>query len=751
MAEPIDLQRDALFGNPPAPKMKPSREGMLAAFVSLKSYTDAGIAAAALSGTDLDAAMALVQPLADSSLASQLASEDAKAVAVSADLSARNSAADAASVRNDIAEALVQIPASVAQQLSGAVATATAVAEDAAERSEAGEAQSKAAALRATWAASTAESIVGPTYTTTALGLAGTPEGGYFAVGNGNGTVSIYRKVSGAAVFQRRLATSDALASPTSGSGLDLVGRQSVAGLLLSTALSRGVGAVWHADDYTYVEAEPGAIDWHVETADGVRLYQRPGPRGYDVRAFGAVPGGEGNDLLGYINKVNAATGEGGSIVIPAGHWWIDGTIPIKKGQRWYLEGAIIHQMASNVPVFFADEADNFELIGGQVMGTRAIGSSTDTGQDGLRIVNTVGGRISRVTCVNMAGQGFRQSGSQIPTYTGQGNTFSDCSAFGCVGGRQIIAGSKSEFSHWTNWKAVGNYGGDDISAGNTTTDGGSVSSNTTFGVRITGGANDGHGSHQNVTIAHNGQFQIEAVGVRNGYHFVNCRMYDATIAFTGCDGVHITGGILSIATIYNRKHSDPAIKGTNYIEGAWCPGGPINVVRDEAEHDPNLVIMGCTGPGSYNAGGVSINSPSPVSISASRNPGDLQTLTPGARLAFPEVLANGDFRRCLNAGKDKFIAREAGTYELVARTFHAVTDSTLVDSYLAVHVGDAATIDPTLPTAIFDTELMQFDVRWRGYLPAGGTLDIRSQINGTAPKFGHPGFRSWWTVDRVA
>lgn len=92
----IDTLRDALYGNPPTPTKEPSREGVLAAITELKRDTDAGIAAAALSGTDLTAAMALVQPLADAAAAAEDRAEVADAKADSANAKSDNAEAVAA-------------------------------------------------------------------------------------------------------------------------------------------------------------------------------------------------------------------------------------------------------------------------------------------------------------------------------------------------------------------------------------------------------------------------------------------------------------------------------------------------------------------------------------------------------------------------------------------------------------------------------------------------------------------------------
>lgn len=63
--------------------------------------------------------------------------------------------------------------------------------------------------------ASTAEAASGPTYLSTAAGLAATTSGHAFAVNVGGGLVSIYLNNAGSAVLQRTLATTDYLQSPS--------------------------------------------------------------------------------------------------------------------------------------------------------------------------------------------------------------------------------------------------------------------------------------------------------------------------------------------------------------------------------------------------------------------------------------------------------------------------------------------------------------------------------------------------------
>lgn len=95
---------------------------------------------------------------------------------------------------------------------------------DVGENTVAAAASAVAAAASAAAAAlseGAAESLVGPTYASTAAGIADTVDGEFFAVDNGDGTVTIYLNVAETAVAQRTLATTAALAAPD---GLERLG-----------------------------------------------------------------------------------------------------------------------------------------------------------------------------------------------------------------------------------------------------------------------------------------------------------------------------------------------------------------------------------------------------------------------------------------------------------------------------------------------------------------------------------------------
>lgn len=133
-----------------------------------------------------------------------------------------------------------------AEVAAGAAGVARDGAVDARDLSEVYRDNALQSEQRASASASTAESVSGPTYPSTAVGLAATTDGQSFAVDNGNGTVTVYLNSAGVAVEQRKLATSAALSAPT---GAALLGVQRPeAGSVARTALDRFLDQVWVED-----------------------------------------------------------------------------------------------------------------------------------------------------------------------------------------------------------------------------------------------------------------------------------------------------------------------------------------------------------------------------------------------------------------------------------------------------------------------------------------------------------------------
>jgi hypothetical protein len=173
----IETLRDALFGNPPSTAHEPSREGLLSAFTELKITTEAGIAAAALSGTDLDAAMELVEPLLES--------------ANDAAQSSAQSAASAAAALGQAQAAVYSIPVLIDGELSGAINEVAALSEESTTARD----QSVAAASQAANSFSSIDALDNM-YSSQAAGEAAVMNG-YFTFVDGGGNIVYVRRVAG--------------------------------------------------------------------------------------------------------------------------------------------------------------------------------------------------------------------------------------------------------------------------------------------------------------------------------------------------------------------------------------------------------------------------------------------------------------------------------------------------------------------------------------------------------------------------
>jgi hypothetical protein len=148
-----------------------------------------------------------------------------------------------------------------------------------------------------------AESLSGPTYPDTATGLAATASGDFFAVDNGDGTVTIYLDNTGVAVEQRTLATTSALASAT---GADLVRNQgAVSGMIIRTAAAE-FGDSYKASQFGFSVINSAAANLAIL-----------------------------NDAIEEINLLG-----GGSLTIPARNYDLSGQINLKSNVKIYADGA---------------------------------------------------------------------------------------------------------------------------------------------------------------------------------------------------------------------------------------------------------------------------------------------------------------------------------------------------------------------------------------------------------------------------
>lgn len=217
-------------------------------------------------------------------------------------------------------------------------------------------------------AAVLAEAVGGPAYASTAAGLAATPGGKMFALDQGDGTVSIWLNNAGVAVFQRRLATSAALAGAggaaligVDGGGTvqDVVGPDGrrLSALIARTAAGLGGMHCYGVDSLSAgatLSGAPAPQSWRYLYEGAMRAaigYGGPGyqPNSYawsvDAGASYAFAGGAAEFILS-DGSANAAAyapyaPSGHGIILPGSTAYFNWTPEAQwtRARVWYLKG----------------------------------------------------------------------------------------------------------------------------------------------------------------------------------------------------------------------------------------------------------------------------------------------------------------------------------------------------------------------------------------------------------------------------
>lgn len=114
--------------------------------------------------------------------------------------------------------------------------------------------------------AAIAEALVGPVYADTTAGLAATASGGYFAVNNGDGTVTIWRDNAGVADMPRSMATTAYLASVAGAGALGF----SHASIYSAGTIGEKLQRLAYITDAPYSADVTGAIDCTSDFQDAI-------------------------------------------------------------------------------------------------------------------------------------------------------------------------------------------------------------------------------------------------------------------------------------------------------------------------------------------------------------------------------------------------------------------------------------------------------------------------------------------------
>jgi|GEM_PF-4427295 len=560
---------------------------------------------------------------------------------------------------------------------------------------------------RAEAASSVAESLVRPAYADTAAGLADTVDGEFFAVADGDATVTIYQNQTDVAVWQRKLATTAALGGE---GGHDLVaGKQSLVGAVL-----RSIGDVF-SDQVSVMDFIP--------FLERVRIRLRTSTA----------------DLAGYLLQASAEVGENGSCFWPRGLYHSSVAVPIRSGQNWRGDRPTVRALTDTQALFRADQVDGWSLDNFDLEGTLVEASDTD--QFGLHITSCSRHRVRAVQGVKFKGAAFLLDGDAAGDYRGDRGQFTDCSGHENSTAIIIQPGAGAEYNTFVNFLGSGNIIGAVIGAGNNTFLGGALVDNY-VGISLIAGPNHGHGKCVGTDISHNATFNIEAHGITLGFDFEACHIYDGDIWFDGCNGCVVRGGKIDVGNLYN--YPGPG-SGYNWIVDAdWRPDyGPV-VLNNTGANDRKLIIMRCFGPGTIGSTGLSINDPSPVHVAARREAGEMPAAgqpisSTATRLVFPTIDPDGDKRGALDIASG-ILAVPPGMDGRYLIEGHLVFSGTALDEAASyVELGLTGTVFPMLymPQKAFGTSILVIPVRASIYLNAGDNVSLKATIAGNDVVFG--------------
>lgn len=370
----------------------------------------------------------------------------------------------------------------------------------------------------------------------------------------------------------------DKLAGIEVGATRDFDFYDSVASLLASSETSRGVGDVWRAGEFSFVEV---AASGDVENAAGVHLDALPDTHGWvSIEQLGAVYDGDGAKT-DQASKVQA--------LIDAGH------------KRISLGRSGVLYLASTITTPDSDPEDPICIT--------SHGAKAQAGGN-TRIFDL--GQATKMWLVQLTGSG-ETSGNTSENFvyiSGNGlddvrhNTFLDCGGTAVIvrqyytthEGSQIVANiikrcrvaidlqERGEYTTVSQNILVQNGTAFVLAAGNTRAVNNTICDND-LGLLVTTGANDAHGLVANNIINHNTiNLQIDAINV-DEMSFDGNLFYVGKIVLNGCSGVTFNGGVIDATCSIEQKECTNCwaigvrMSGGSAINTVANDGGPSELV----------------------------------------------------------------------------------------------------------------------------------------------------------------------------
>lgn len=433
----------------------------------------------------------------------------------------------------------------------------------------------------------------------------------------------------------------------------------------------------------------------------------------------------------------------------------VGSAVNIPTGQVWLLQGATLTMSSSTQTMWNASAVNDWALLGP----FKITGAASTVGTaKAIRVSDCSRWLVDAPNVSSMQGWCFYVEPGSSVSARGTHGTLRDPVFHTSYYGYEDTPGTGAEYCTVINPRIYGCVThGLKTAAGNTTVTGGHIVDNTALGVHLVAGSNHGHGIFSGVNINHNGTFGVRAEQVVNGFTFDGCHFYQNDIWFDRSKGIHVLGGNLDPANIYNYHDGS---SGMNVIDGCYCPGGygpKRNAGTTDGHHQ--LIIRNCWGPGAYattggkDPAGVVINDPALCFVNAQRDAASTQSLTSGvaATLTYSTSSYINDRRGAINTGTGAITipADQAGMYRVDIDTLFGGTAMSATGSFIEVKVGGTST--KVLFPTIFSTTKLQIQGSFAIYLNGSDAVTIVATIVGATPSFGDGTWPSNVTLTRIA
>lgn len=279
---------------------------------------------------------------------------------------------------------------------------------------------------------------------------------------------------------------------------------------------------------------------------------------------------------------------------VPKATYALNSPVTILTGKTWICENATFVHDDPTEKILQTTETGNWSILGKLTLvglGTDAA-SATDDGEIGLYIDSAQNYRVESLRVDQFDGRGVMVTGAVSGTYHGDAGVFQHLSGTANWLALDVpaVSGGGSQYTIFNNLQLVGNRQAARITAGNCSLGGGNIVMNE-YGLELSDGPNDGHGTATALHINHNVQWNIYASDVLLGFTFIGCHVFGDSaslgkIILTDCAGINFDGGTFDCAVENNGATY------MNVLRNGFFPGTYFSV---GGTHPAKIAVSGYT------------------------------------------------------------------------------------------------------------------------------------------------------------